>query len=242
MITRAAHGRVAASRERIATLTAVRPRALLIDWVGVLTSDFATAVRSWTRSENLDHQTFMDAMVELRDAGYREQAGSGMVRALECGEIGPDAFERALAARMRDGSGTAPNPTGLIQRLFGHLRVDMELLALVRRVRTRGYRTALLSNSWGNEYPRELWDGAFDHALISSELGMRKPQPDIYLHAASLLGVAPHEVVFVDDMPDNVAGAIEVGMVGVLHENPIDTARILNDRFAAVTEECRRAD
>jgi hypothetical protein len=125
-------------------LTAARPRALVIDWVGVLTTDFETSVAAWTRSEDLDTQTFMDALAELREAGVKEQANSGMIWALERGEIGPQAFERELASRLRRGTGTAPDPRGLLRRLFSHFQVNLELLAMVRRLRAHGYRTALL--------------------------------------------------------------------------------------------------
>jgi len=57
----------------------------------------------------------------------------------------------------------------------------------------------------------------FDVVVISGEVGMRKPEPGIYMHTASLLGVEPSECVFVDDLAHNIAAAVEVGMVGVHH-------------------------
>jgi HAD superfamily hydrolase (TIGR01509 family) len=89
--------------------------------------------------------------------------------------------------------------------------------ALVRRARHSGLRTGLLSNSWGNDYPRDGWDEMFDVVVISGEVGMRKPEPGIFRHTLALIGLEPAECVFVDDLPHNIAAAVEVGMVGVLH-------------------------
>jgi putative hydrolase of the HAD superfamily len=57
----------------------------------------------------------------------------------------------------------------------------------------------------------------FDVVVDSSEVGMRKPNPAIYLHTlAELGGVAPERAVFLDDQPGNVAGAERAGLTGVL--------------------------
>ncbi|MFD0689956.1 HAD-IA family hydrolase [Actinomadura fibrosa] len=217
--------------EEIATVAHARPRALVIDWVGVLTTGFEPSVAAWSRSEGVPTAAVMDVLAELRGAGVGEQAGSGMIRALERGEIGAEVFERELASRLRRVSGVAVRRSGLIGRMFGHFEVDLRLLGAVRRLRARGHRTALLSNSWGNDYPGELLEGAFDQVLISGELGMRKPQPEIFRYAAGRLGVAPGESVFVDDLAANVAGAARAGMIGVLHESRAATLRALGRYF-----------
>ena len=80
-----------------------------------------------------------------------------------------------------------------------------------------GLRTGLLSNSWGNDYPRDGWDEMFDVVVISGEVGMRKPEPEIFEHTLALLGLPAAACVFVDDLAPNVAAAVEVGMVGVQH-------------------------
>ena len=52
----------------------------------------------------------------------------------------------------------------------------------------------------------------FDVTIVSGLVGMMKPDPAIYHLTLQRLGVAPHEAVFVDDMPENVRGATAVGM------------------------------
>ena len=59
--------------------------------------------------------------------------------------------------------------------------------------------------------------------VISSEVGMRKPEERIFRHAAALLGLEPQECVFIDDIEANVAAAEAVGLVGVHHREPEPT-------------------
>jgi putative hydrolase of the HAD superfamily len=107
---------------------------------------------------------------------------------------------------------------GLLTRLLAGLReLDPRMLDLVRRARTAGLRTALLSNSWGDHYPEQLRQNLFDAVVISGEVGMRKPEPEIFHYTSQRLGLATQHCVMVDDLPHNIAGAVAVGMVGVLH-------------------------
>ncbi|MEK9736949.1 MAG: HAD-IA family hydrolase, partial [Candidatus Nanopelagicales bacterium] len=88
---------------------------------------------------------------------------------------------------------------------------------LVRRARDLGIRTALLSNSWGDYYPRDLWDGMFDVVVISGEVGLRKPDPQIFELTLDQMQLTAGECVFVDDLPHNITAAADLGIVGVRH-------------------------
>jgi len=94
--------------------------------------------------------------------------------------------------------------------------------ALVLRARRQGIRTGLLSNSWGNEYPREGWDEMFDAIVISGEVGMRKPDPEIYALTVERIGLPARECVFVDDLPGNLKPARALGMATVVHRGDAD--------------------
>jgi HAD superfamily hydrolase (TIGR01509 family) len=121
---------------------------------------------------------------------------------------------------------------GLLTRvLSGLAELRDDMLGLVRRARHSGIRTALLSNSWGDHYPEEEWEGAFDVVVISGRVGMRKPDADIFRHTADLLGVPVDECVMVDDLAGNIRGAVAAGMVGVLHKSYEDTAEELEILF-----------
>jgi putative hydrolase of the HAD superfamily len=128
-------------------------------------------------------------------------------------------FERRLADALSV-HGSTVRADGLLRRMFAGLELAEEsMVGLVRRAKVHGLRTALLSNSWGNDYPREGWDTLFDAVVISGEVGMRKPEHRIYQHVLDLLDLTPSQAVMVDDLQPNVVAAVEVGMVGVLHQS-----------------------
>jgi putative hydrolase of the HAD superfamily len=158
-------------------------------------------------------------------------AGASPVHRLERGELAPAEFEQLLAAELA-ARGSHVRPQGLLRRVLGGLdEVDEPMLTLVGRARRAGLRTALLSNSWGNHYPEHLWNGLFDAVVISGRVGMRKPEARIYRHTCGLLGLTPQECVMVDDLSHNVAAAVGVGMVGVLHRSYDETANELEAVF-----------
>jgi putative hydrolase of the HAD superfamily len=111
----------------------------------------------------------------------------------------------------------------MLAALSGDGGVNEEMVALVRRVRDKGLRTALLTNNIAEG--REFWQGLlpidelFDVAVDSSAVGMRKPDPRIYEHTlAEIGGVAPDRAVFLDDFAGNITAAEAIGMIGVLVE------------------------
>jgi putative hydrolase of the HAD superfamily/hydrolase len=164
----------------------------------------------------------------VRRVFKREPEALADLRLLETGEIEPDEFERRFGRRLG-----IPRAEGLIERMFAHFEHQPAMSALVRRARSHGIRTALLSNSWGNTYPRETWDGMFDDIVISGEVGLRKPEPEIFRLAAGRLGLEPAECVFVDDLQLNVDGARAVGMTAILHTEYDETRRALETLFGA---------
>jgi HAD superfamily hydrolase (TIGR01509 family) len=120
---------------------------------------------------------------------------------------------------------------GLLKRMFDQFEDAPAMAGLVLRARRAGLRTGLLSNSWGNEYPREGWDEMFDAIVISGEVGMRKPEPEIFEHVLRLLGVDAGQTVFVDDLEHNVHAAEALGLVGVHHTSYDRTVADLEQLF-----------
>jgi putative hydrolase of the HAD superfamily len=120
----------------------------------------------------------------------------------------------------------------LTQRLFAGLRPDERMIGAVHAARAAGVKTGLITNSWGmGIYERAPLD-LFDERVISGEVGMHKPQPEIYLLACERLEVEPAEAVFVDDLRENVEGAEAVGMAAVLHRESEKTIAKLEELLA----------
>jgi putative hydrolase of the HAD superfamily len=150
----------------------------------------------------------------------------GMVAQVETGRIASADFERWLADRLSTGTAGPIDPVGLKERLFAGLVPDDDMVDAVGAARAAGIRTGLLSNSWGDVIDRQVagYDRArfgelFDSVVISAEVGLRKPDPRIYLLAADRLGVPPEGCVFVDDLLHNAEGARAVGMEALVHRS-----------------------
>ena len=206
-------------------------RALVVDWGGVLTEPLDDAIRAWAQVDGVDYDHYVAVMRDWLGPHQGELARDNPVAALERGEIEVPRFEEQLAARLSAAIGRSVPAAGLLQRMFDHFVDAPAMAGVVLRARRAGLRTGLLSNSWGNEYPREGWDEMFDAVVISGEVGMRKPEPKIFAHMADLLGVPAEQTVFVDDLPHNVEAARAVGLVAVRHTDYASTVAELEALF-----------
>lgn len=114
---------------------------------------------------------------------------------------------------------------------WGGDKMDWDLVDELRFLRAK-YRTGLLSNAWDDlrETIETRWEiaDAFDEIIISSEVGIAKPDPRIYKITLERLGVAPKEAVFVDDFIENVEAARSQGMLGIHFTGPEQTRSELN--------------
>lgn len=88
--------------------------------------------------------------------------------------------------------------------------------ALIDDVRAQGLLVLGLSNFSAETFPwcRERYGvfDRFDDIVISGDVGLAKPQPEVYGLLCARNGVEPSQAVFLDDSPANVAGAHAVGM------------------------------
>ena len=115
--------------------------------------------------------------------------------------------------------------------MFSRFAHAPDMAGLVHRIRRYDVRTALLSNSWGDQYMRDGWSDLFDVVVISGEVGMRKPEPEIFQHTLGLLGLDAAQCVFVDDHDRNIRAAAALGIIGVWHQTYAQTAAELEILF-----------
>jgi epoxide hydrolase-like predicted phosphatase len=204
----------------------VELRGVITDWGGVLTNPIAESVNAWLEADGIDRDSYVTVMRQWVSQAYGSQESESPIHALERGESTHAEFELALGSQLKlIGGGPVP-VDGLLTRMWAGSRRDQEMLDLFRRLKAAGVPTGLLSNSWGSDYgyPRELFPEMFNVVVISAEVGMRKPEPRIFLHVAGLLGLEPGECVFIDDIQQNITVAEELGFTGILHTDAASTA------------------
>lgn len=199
-------------------------RAAVFDYGGVLTTPVRHTIASWLEADRITPESFSRT---LRSWLSRSAPDGTPIHRLETGELGTAEFERLLAAELTTYDGSPVLAEGLLTRLFREMGTDAVMIGLVREIRSSGVRTVLLSNSWGNTYPRELIAELFDGVVISGEVGLRKPDPKIYHLALDQIGAAAAESVFIDDAEPNIEAAAALGMHTVHHAEPAVTRRRL---------------
>jgi putative hydrolase of the HAD superfamily len=202
---------------------------VITDWGGVMTNPIIESVTAWLEAESIDRASYRTVMRAWVAQAYDAGPDTNPIRALERGECTEAEFERQLAEQLVRIDGGAVQPDGLLAKMFAGSVFDQVMHDMIRAARQAGLRTALLSNSWGAIYPRDLFPELFDAVVISAEVGMRKPEERIFLHAAELLGLEPGECVFIDDIAENVAAAQAAGLVGVQHRTAQETAERLTE-------------
>ena len=135
------------------------------------------------------------------------------------GAITPDEHWAAVIKRLKR---PASELEAIRHEFFAGDIIDRTLLEFLRSLRGT-YKTGLISNAWGDlrEYiVREKFDDAFDHMIISAEVGAVKPEAKIYEIALEQAGVLANEAVFVDDFAVNIEGCEKVGMQGIYFRDP----------------------
>ncbi len=207
---------------------------LIVDWGGVLTVGMPEAMGAWAAEEQIDITAFIEVMREWLGRDYAIEAAYNPIHALERGEMQVPQFEEHLAESLTTRTGQSVAAAGLLDRMFKFFRHSPDMIAYVRRAKEHGIRTALLSNSWGNNYPTDLFDGMFDAVVISGEVGMRKPDAQIYHHTLQAIDLPAAACVFVDDLMPNVVAARDLGLVGVHHTDYETTAAELDVLFGRV--------
>ena len=95
---------------------------------------------------------------------------------------------------------------------------------LVKELKMRGYKVLLLSNASVRQHeywPRIPASELFDGKIISADIHLVKPQPEIYRLLCETFHVLPEECFFIDDSPQNIEGAYEAGIQGFIFHGDV---------------------
>ena len=99
---------------------------------------------------------------------------------------------------------------------------NTDLVEYISELKKQGYKIGLISNlgqGWFDTYVPESTKILFDDRVVSGEVGMVKPYPEIFELACTRLGVEPEDSVFVDDLISNCDGARRAGLQPILYES-----------------------
>ena len=181
-------------------------KGLLVDFGGVLTTNVFDSFKAFCEKEGLDP----DSVKRL----FREDpVALAELRRLERGELNEDEFSVRFGPMLG-----VSDTEQLVDRLFAGMGPDEPMIEAVKTAKRSGIKTGLISNSWGRgRYDRDAFPEMFDGVVISGEVGLHKPDAEIFLMGAERIGVPVGECVFVDDLRETCDGAVAVGMTPILH-------------------------
>ncbi len=143
---------------------------------------------------------------------------------LETGRLTLDEFHDRLVTRSEEALGK-PLDLGIYSQFLRELGVGVHWMMVhrVRQLRAEGYRTAILTNNvkeWGKYWKESIPLEEFELIVDSCEVGLRKPDPEIFQLTCQRLDVAPEAAVFLDDTRRHVEAARSVGLHAILVRDP----------------------
>jgi len=199
-------------------------RAILFDYGGVLAEEgFREALYVLARRQGLDPlQLHAAGMEAVYDSGYVVGRGS----------------EADFWAMLRARTGLRGENAELSGEILSRFVLRPGMLELVRCLRRQGYRTAILSDQtdWLERLDRrDRFFHEFDQVFSSYRLGRGKRDLALFDEVVGRLGLAPHETLFVDDLPANVERARNRGVQALVFSEEerfrLELQRLLGQRL-----------
>ena len=193
---------------------------MVFDFGGVIISPITNQISTIATDLECSVDVLRDVLM-----GPRHESGSHPWHRLERGEIQQEDLQ-SLLLPIAEAHGLRWRGDE-VERLLapGQFVLHHDVLAYIESLRERGFRTGLLSNSIHEFRPlleQYAPPSLFDVYVDSSEVGARKPEPEIYRVLLDRLEENdPGRVVFLDDFVDNVTGAEKAGLRGLHVRDPI---------------------
>lgn len=184
-------------------------RAVFFDFGGVLMrTEYQSPRQKLAERFNMDYD-------EIDKAVFNSESA----RRASLGEISEDEHWAAVMKRFK---WPVAESQSFRDQFFGGDMLDRHLVEYIRSLRG-SYHVGLISNAWSGLRDFLAANNLlelFDTVTISAEVHTLKPSEKIYQMALDQAKVEASQAVFVDDMPENVAGCQKVGMTGILFNDP----------------------
>jgi putative hydrolase of the HAD superfamily len=194
-------------------------KAVIFDFGGVLmrTAQPAAGRKEWEQRLKLPEGE-LERVVHKSDSWTQAQLGL----------ISYDEYWKAVCKQLNVADADSAQ---LRLDYFRDDQLDQDIISLIRDLRKRDYKVALLSNDsvmleFKLREELKIYDD-FDAVLISARLGLMKPENGIYQAMLSLLNIRPINAVFIDDNLHNVAAAHYLGMAGIWYQRGMNLRREL---------------
>jgi putative hydrolase of the HAD superfamily len=189
-------------------------RAVVSDFGGVLTTPLIQSFIAFQDETGIAMETLGTAMQRMADRDGRHPLFE-----LEKGRLTEADFLQRIAGELEPELGHRPEMHRFSEIYFDALEPNPPMIELMRELKGRGLRMALLTNNVREWEP--LWramvpiDELFELVVDSAFVGCRKPEREIYEIMLERLGVATDACLFIDDVEVNCEAARELGMTAV---------------------------
>ena len=202
-------------------------KAVISDFGGVLTTPLIQSFVAFQDQTGIAMETLGSAMQRIA-----ERDGSHPLFELEKGELTEASFLERIADELEPELGHRPEMHRFSEIYFDALEPNPPMIELMRELKGRGLRMALLTNNVREWEP--LWrsmipiDALFEVVVDSAFVGCRKPDPKIYQITLERIGLTGNDCLFVDDVEVNCDAARELGMTAVhfqVNEQAIEEIR-----------------
>lgn len=189
---------------------------------------------------NIDPELSAQAMSQLGfqdfDKSYSLLSQSNLFDSLEKGLISPDQFHNGINAELKTNVSSDE-----INKAWGAMLLDFPVKRIkLLQILAKKYRLFLLSNTnvihfhqYNNDLLNQFGFGLnslFEKAYYSFEMGLRKPDPEIFEQVLEESNLNPFETLFIDDLDKNidVAGRMGINTIWIDVKNGNDIVEKLN--------------
>ena len=174
---------------------------------------------------NIDYHKTIEAFKELGIEDFEERYSQAdqisLFNDLEIGKISAQRFVNELLQLLPQG--TSPNQ---VVHAWNAMLLDVPQSSVDLLKKLKGkYRLFLLSNTNEIHIPRALkeWKktsdtefyNCFEQVYLSHEIGMRKPNEEIFEYVCREQAITPENAMFIDDSAQHIEGARKVGLNAV---------------------------
>ena len=122
----------------------------------------------------------------------------------------------------------------LLKRLPDYIKVNENVISMATKLRKNGIRTFIMSNAIPEtEAVMKKYDlsSAFEQVFLSNQLGMKKPEEEMFAHALKNYNLNPEETILIDDTKKNLVSAQRVGIRPICCKNTTQVCDTIKKLF-----------